>query len=141
MTRGEYLKRKIFLKQQAISLIQDEIKLLRTELSQFESKEELQPDPQKPPAIEIPILGGETFPVYPEDINEWAKAFPAVDIQITLQKIRQWAISNPKKQKTRRGARKFITSWLSREQDRPHPNIPNGQPVDQRPKVWIPKAW
>lgn len=135
MTREEYLKRKIYLKQQYIDIIRDDIKLLRTELAQCQGPAPNKADPH-PPAIEIPVVSGEKFPVFGEDVNEWAVAFPGVDVLAELKIMVEWCKSNPRKQKTLKGTRRFITSWLGRAQNSPRRNIPPNAPIDQRPAVF-----
>ena len=34
-------------------------------------------------------------------------------------KMRGWCLGNPKRRKTRYGIKRFVTSWLGKEQDRP----------------------
>lgn len=51
------------------------------------------------------------------DIDEWAKAYPAVIIDLELKQMAQWIISNPAKGHKSRW-RAFITNWLKRQQDR-----------------------
>lgn len=51
-------------------------------------------------------------------IESWREAYPAVDIEQELQKMRVWLDGNPIKRKTRRGIERFIVNWLSRSQDR-----------------------
>ena len=53
------------------------------------------------------------------DINEWRKFYTGVDVVRELGRMRQWCISNPSKRKTARGARRFVTNWLDREQNSP----------------------
>ena len=50
-------------------------------------------------------------------IESWREAYPAVDIEQELQKMRVWLDGNPTKRKTRRGIERFIVNWLSRSQD------------------------
>ncbi len=80
------------------------------------------PEPGKPAPgcsdIFLPLVDG-TFYNVPEDrINNWSKAFPAVDVEHELRKMLTWLDSNPKNQKTARGVNRFINGWLSRTQDR-----------------------
>ena len=48
----------------------------------------------------------------------WQELYPAVDILQELRKMKGWLLSHPKKRKTRRGIKGFITGWLAREQDK-----------------------
>jgi len=52
-----------------------------------------------------------------EDLSLWAEAYPACDIKQELKKMIAWILSAGAKGKKRRW-RKFITNWLSRQQDR-----------------------
>lgn len=50
------------------------------------------------------------------DIEEWTKAFPAVDIKQEILIAEQWLINNPTKRK--KNVSRFLTNWLSRTQER-----------------------
>lgn len=47
-----------------------------------------------------------------EQMDEWEKAFPKLDIDSELTRIELWYKTNPKKHK--RDVRRFITGWLAR---------------------------
>ena len=83
--------------------------------------------PTPPPVIAIPLIDGSEFGMSEGQVAEWSAAYPAVDVLQTLRAIRQWAISNPQKRKTRRGVMTHCNGWLAREQDKPHPEIFNGK--------------
>ena len=51
------------------------------------------------------------------DMESWAKAYPACDINTELAKAGEWIIANPAKGK-KSNYRRFIVNWLSRSQDR-----------------------
>jgi len=51
-----------------------------------------------------------------KDKELWAKTYPACNIEIELLRMADWLMSNPDKRKKR--YRRFITNWLSRQQDR-----------------------
>jgi hypothetical protein len=53
------------------------------------------------------------------DVDGWQEAYPAVDVMGELRQMREWAKANPKDRKTSKGIRRFINSWLAREQDKP----------------------
>ena len=79
------------------------------------------PEPKidsEPSEANIPLNTGEEYPVYQKDIDEWQKLYPAVDVRQELNKMRGWCLANPSKRKTKRGVKKFINNWLSRQQDR-----------------------
>ena len=79
------------------------------------------PEPGKPAPdcsdIFLPLVDGTFYSVPWDRINNWSKAFPAVDVEHELRKMLTWLDSNPKKQKTARGINRFINGWLSRTQD------------------------
>lgn len=54
-----------------------------------------------------------------QDVEEWAKLYPGVDIAMEFGRMRQWCKDNPKKRKTRTGVRRFARGWLDREQNSP----------------------
>ena len=57
------------------------------------------------------------YPISAGAVPEWAELYPAVDVIQQLRNMRGWLIANPKRRKTQAGIMRFITSWLSREQD------------------------
>ena len=68
--------------------------------------------------IFLPLVDGTFYNVPQDKIDNWSKAFPAVDVEHELRKMLTWLDSNPKKKKTARGINRFINGWLSRAQDR-----------------------
>lgn len=52
-----------------------------------------------------------------DDLNDWAKAYPACDISRQLAAAHQWLKSNPSKAH-KKNWRRFATNWLSRAQER-----------------------
>jgi hypothetical protein len=66
----------------------------------------------------LPLVNGTQHPITIEDVGEWCEAYPGVDVLQHLRQMRQWLISNPTRGKTPKGIRKFITTWLAKEQDR-----------------------
>lgn len=71
-----------------------------------------------PPVEELPLNDGSEYGVTEEQCREWAELYPSVDVQQQLRNMRGWLLSNKERRKTRRGINRFITNWLSREQDR-----------------------
>lgn len=67
---------------------------------------------------ELPCISGELFPVHEADVAEWIEAFPAVDVCQQLAAMKAWLNANPKNRKTWKGMKRFVVSWLSREQNR-----------------------
>lgn len=54
--------------------------------------------------------------ITPGDIEPWKEAYPACDISVELKAMAEWLLSNPEKRKEQ--YRRFITNWLSRQQQR-----------------------
>ena len=75
-------------------------------------------NPVEEPIITIISRTGEEVPVYSEMVEVWKEAYPAVDVEAELKKIKSWSISNKTNRKSVNGMDKFINNWLSREQDR-----------------------
>lgn len=71
-----------------------------------------------PPVIELPLNDGSEYGITEEQCREWAELYPSVNVQQQLRNMRGWLLSNKERRKTRRGINRFITNWLSREQDR-----------------------
>ena len=61
---------------------------------------------------------GEEFEVEKDLYLEYCDCYPEVDVLAELNKMRAWSLSNEPKRKTKRGMKRFINGWLSREQER-----------------------
>ena len=77
----------------------------------------LAPTYNKKLKIEFDFQEKEFKNIQEKDIKGWESAYPACDIDIELAKMKEWIISNPKKGK-KKNWRRFITNWLSIQQDR-----------------------
>ena len=76
-------------------------------------------EPQNaPPVLTMPLVDGSEFDIREQDIAEWQDAFPNVDVVQQLKAMRLWCKDNPERKKTRKGVRRFITTWLDKEQNR-----------------------
>ncbi|MDP9630060.1 UNVERIFIED_ORG: uncharacterized protein YdaU (DUF1376 family) [Ensifer adhaerens] len=96
---------------------------LTDNLSTSSLRSDVCPEPEKsaptsPTAIELPALNGDMVPVSEADVAEWSEAFPAVQVRQQLAAMRSWLNANPKNRKTSKGMKRFVVSWLSRDQDR-----------------------
>lgn len=65
----------------------------------------------------------EFFNVTQSMIDEWSETFPGVDVMQQLREMYSWSNANPTRRKTQRGMPRFIVNWLSREQDKPKPQV------------------
>ena len=54
-----------------------------------------------------------------EQLDEWQKDFPGVDVPQALRSMRAWLFANPTKRKTARGIPAFAVRWLAKEQNSP----------------------
>ena len=82
-----------------------------------------EPEQSSAAAPAIPLIDGTEFFVEKKDIAEWQQAYPAVDVEQELREMRAWCQANPKLRKTKNGVRRFIVSWLARQQDKGHPGM------------------
>lgn len=77
-----------------------------------------EPETSAPPVLQIPLNDGSLFPITKQQVEDWTALYPAVDVVQELRKMVGWCQGNPTRKKTRTGVLRFVTSWLSREQDR-----------------------
>ena len=71
-----------------------------------------------PPVISLPLNDGTFYDVSENDRAKWSQLYPNVDVLQQLRNMAGWCDANPSKRKTRNGIKRFITSWLAREQDK-----------------------
>lgn len=86
-----------------------------------DSKGEYCAEPQAasaPPVISLPLNDGTFFDVSENDRTKWSQLYPNVDVLQQLRNMAGWCDANPAKRKTRGGIKRFITSWLAKEQDK-----------------------
>ena len=77
--------------------------------------------------------------IEPADRQAWATAYPAVDLARELAAAGEWLKANPAKAKKSRW-RAFVTSWLSRSQERGG-GRPSNRPGDAAPaRAWADRA-
>lgn len=75
-------------------------------------------EPEEPPFICLTLNDKSEYPVSHADVEEYKELYPAVDIEQQLRNMRGWLNANPAKRKTKSGIKRFINSWLSKEQDK-----------------------
>jgi hypothetical protein len=68
--------------------------------------------------IELPLNDKTMYAVTVEDVKKYKELYQAVDVEQELRKMLGWLDANPSKRKTSRGIKRFITNWLSKEQDK-----------------------
>lgn len=108
----------------------DKDKEIEPSCSKAELKVETEPA-QADVFIKLPLINGDDYLVTKEYVKELKELYPAVDVEQALRNMRGWLDSNPRNKKTPRGIKRFITSWISREQDKA-PRVPDkSKPVSQ----------
>ena len=96
-----------------------DLDLEKENISCSEPKKASEPNHEtEPPIITLTLNTKEEYPIFQKDLCEWQELYPAVDIIQELRKMKGWCKDNPQKRKTKNGIRRFIGSWLSREQDK-----------------------
>ncbi len=86
-----------------------------------ESKESNMPAAKAPGRkiiVSFMLEDGTYHDVYEDRVERWKKLYPLVDIPSQFERMIEWIDNNPTKRKTERGINRFITSWLSKEQDK-----------------------
>lgn len=87
-----------------------------------------------PPVISLPLNDGTFYDVSENDRAKWSQLYPNVDVLQQLRNMAGWCDANPSKRKTRNGIKRFITSWLAREQDKGRgPVVPAQQGKNVQP--------
>lgn len=90
-------------------------------ISNYKTEEIISPEPKNdsgPEVASLPLNTGEEYPIFQADFEEWQKLYPAVDVMQEFNKMRGWCLANPEKRKTRKGIKRFINTWISKQQDR-----------------------
>ena len=67
--------------------------------------------------IRLQLNDKSLFPIFDDDLDKWRDLYPAVTVEQELRNMVGWIDGNPTKRKTKSGIKKFINSWLSKEQD------------------------
>ena len=71
-----------------------------------------------PPIISLPLNDGSAFEIFQSDVDLWSNLYPAVDVMQQLRNMAGWIDGNPSKRKTRSGIKRFVNSWLAKEQNK-----------------------
>lgn len=81
-----------------------------------------EPRGDSPPVASIPLVDGTEAAFTQMQVDEWAQAYPAVDVAQQLRQMRAWCNANPTRRKTARGVAAFIVGWLTKEQNSGRPS-------------------
>lgn len=74
--------------------------------------------PAEPVVYELELNDGSMYGIPQSDYDKYVELYPAVDVMQQFRKMTGWIDASPNNRKTRRGIKKFINGWLSREQDK-----------------------
>lgn len=77
-----------------------------------------EPADDTPIVCKLPLRTGKEFEIRQSWVDQLAPLYPGVAIPQTLHEMRGWLLGNIERRKTERGIRRFVTSWLQREQDK-----------------------
>ena len=66
----------------------------------------------------IPLNDGSEWTPTREQFEEFERLYPALDVRQKFRDMRAWSLANPSNRKTRTGVLRFVTAWLTREQNR-----------------------
>ena len=67
--------------------------------------------------IRLQLNDKSLFPIFEDDLVKYRDLYPAVNVEQELRNMVGWIDGNPTKRKTKTGIKKFVNSWLSKEQD------------------------
>lgn len=93
-------------------------------------------DPQavpSPTVIQLPLADKSEFPITQAVVDELSELYPGVDVPSQLRAMRGWCVGNPTKRKTKKGIMRFVTNWLSGEQDKPKKPASPGNEAPRMP--------
>ena len=76
------------------------------------------PEPKIVSVLELPLNDGTDYPVEQDFVDQMQQLYPSVDVMQELRSMKAWCIANPSKRKTKNGVKRFINSWLAKEQDK-----------------------
>lgn len=66
----------------------------------------------------LPCLSSQYYIIYKSEVETYKERFPAVDVEQEIRNAIAWVEANPKNRKTLGGAKRFLTNWLIREQNK-----------------------
>lgn len=88
------------------------------------------------PIITLTLNDKSEYGISRIQVQEWQELYPAVDIMQELRKMKGWLNANPTKRKTRRGIKRFVNGWLSREQDKGHVDCKRNNLMNKQLPEW-----
>lgn len=70
---------------------------------------------QEQTAYKLILKDGTFYDVTQEEIGIFKQAYPKINVEDQVRRMVAWCYSNSSQRKTRRGIKKFINGWLSRQ--------------------------
>jgi len=67
--------------------------------------------------ISLPLNDKTEFQITERDVSEGNELFPAVEVRQQCRNMRAWLLADPRRRKTRSGVKRFVTTWLAKEQN------------------------
>ena len=77
----------------------------------------------------LPVSGGAEYPVLQKDVDEWAQAYPMVNVRQELLRMRSWLRANPNQLRPQKKMPHFIVNWLSRNQNQADSHTQSAKPA------------
>lgn len=62
----------------------------------------------------MPLKNGDDYVVTENDVKEFERLYPGIDVDAQMRKATAWLKSNSQKRKTKRGMPRFLNGWISR---------------------------
>ena len=72
-----------------------------------------------------------TYQVTASEVEKYRELYPSLDVEQELRSMLAWLQSNPTRQKTIKGIRRFITNWLNKAVDSATTREPPEQPLPE----------
>lgn len=83
------------------------------DIKERETNKLVSPKKSLPDKPRIPLKDKTEYEIEEDFYIEITKAYPQVDVDQELARMRVWCLAKPERKKTRRGVRKFISNWLN----------------------------
>lgn len=94
----------------------------RSEVPNGTSCAESSSTPQRSSLATLPLNDGSSHETPIADEIEMEQLYPGVDLVQSFRNMRGWCLSNPQRLKTKSGIKRFINTWLAKDQDNARPS-------------------
>lgn len=72
---------------------------------------------EKKAIFELCTNTGELYPFYQDDVDSYKGLYPSVNVEQEMRNMIGWLDANPTRRKTKSGMKRFVNSWLTRQQN------------------------